>query len=65
MLNDTKGASDDALPSKEGPIGRVTSTSEAQIIDIEDSRNGEFQRSFSPRQVHASVFLQTKLRVNQ
>ncbi|KAH8667793.1 amino acid permease/ SLC12A domain-containing protein [Ilyonectria robusta] len=52
MLNDTKGASDDALPSKEGPIGRVTSTSEAQIIDIEDSRNGEFQRSFSPRQVH-------------
>ncbi|KAF7558224.1 hypothetical protein G7Z17_g167 [Cylindrodendrum hubeiense] len=53
MLNDSKGASDDALPSKEGPLGRVMSTSEAQITDanVEDNRNGEFQRSFSPRQI--------------
>jgi hypothetical protein len=34
----------------------VQSVGEAYVGDLEQNRNGQFHRSFSPRQVHVSYF---------
>ena len=34
----------------------VETTQDAEIVDLEDSRNGQFHRSFTPRQVHVCAF---------
>lgn len=33
-------------------LERTETCNEAQVIELHDARNGQFHRSFSPRQVH-------------
>jgi len=33
----------------------TTSIDDAQYIELQENRNGQFHRSFTPRQVHVSI----------
>jgi amino acid transporter len=37
------------------PLQPTASCGEARIGEVEESRNGQFHRSFSPRQVHVRI----------
>ena len=34
------------------PLEQTTSINEAELVELHDNRNGQFHRSFSPRQIH-------------
>ena len=34
------------------PLEQTTSINEAELIELHDNRNGQFHRSFPPRQIH-------------
>jgi hypothetical protein len=51
---------DETVDEKKGNyLEHVQSVDEASMHDLEHNRNGQFHRSFSPRQVHVSVPRQT------
>lgn len=61
------GRSGETTPSfdkeKDTSLEPVESVNQAELIEFNENRNGQFHRSFSPRQVHVSLqqFLESYL----